>query len=91
MAPISSAAVLAFGALACGPTRPPSDEGGPICHTERVQSELNRTRALWECIGSPNYSSEFTILYDWPKAEPQDIVLVKTLDGMFDRFRILGF
>ena len=69
----------------------PRTRVGQICHTERVQSELNRTRALWECIGSPNYSFEFTILYDWPKAEPQDIVLVKTFDGMFDRFRILGF
>ena len=31
------------------------------------------------------------MLYDWPKAEPQDIVLAKTFDGMYDRFRILGF
>ena len=89
-APVSSAAVLAFRALACGPTRPPSDEGGPKCHTEPVRSELDGGRALWEWIGSPNYSFEFTTLYDWPKAEPPDMKLAKTFDAMFDRFKILG-
>ena len=91
IAPVSSAAVLAFRALACGPTRPPSSEGGPKCHTERVRSELDRSRALWECIGSPNYSFEFTMLYDWPKSEPPGMELAKTFDAMFDRFKILGF
>ena len=89
-APVSSAAVLAFRALACGPTRPPSDEGGPKCHTEPVRSELDGGRVLWEWIGSPNCSFEFTMLYDWPKAEPPDMKLAKTFDAMFDRFKILG-
>ena len=66
----SSATVLAFKALACGPTRPPSSERGPKCPTERVRSELGRSRALWECIGSPTYSFEFAMLYHWPKAAP---------------------
>ena len=60
-------------------------------HTECVRTELDRSRALWECIGTPNYSFEFTMLYDWPKAEPPDMELAKTFDAMFDRFKILGF
>ena len=28
------------------------------------------------------------MLYDWPKAEPPDMELAKTFDGMFDRFRL---
>ena len=89
--PVSSAAVFAFRAPAYRPTRPPSSEGGPKCHTERVRPDLDRSWALWECIGSPNYSFDFTMLYDWPKAESPEMELGKIFDGRFNRFEILGF
>ena len=91
IAPVSSTAVLAFGAHACWPTLLPSPEGGPKCHIERVRSELDGSPALWECMGSPNYPFEYTMLYDWPKAELPDKKLAKTFDTMFDRLKILGF
>ena len=78
-APVSSAAILAFRALACGPK----------CHNDSVRSVLDGGRALWEWIGSPNYSFEFTMLYDWSKVEPPDMERAKTFDAMFDRFKIL--
>ncbi len=88
--PVSSAAVLAFLGPCMRDLTPSSDERGPECHTERAQSELDRSQALGECIGSPNYSFESMKLYDLPKAEPPDMERAKTFDAMFDRFKILG-
>ena len=66
---VSSAAVLAFLGPCMRALTPYSDELGPECHIERAQSELDRSQALGECIGSPKYSFEFTKLYDWLKPE----------------------
>ena len=67
--PVSSAAVLAFLGHCMRALTPSSDERGPECHTERAQSELDRSQALGEGIGSPNYSFEFTKLYNWLKPD----------------------
>ena len=91
IAPVSSAAVLALRALAYGPIRLPLSEGGLKFHTERVRSEFDSGRALWECMVSPNYSFGFTMLHGWPKAEPPDVELSKTFDAKFDKFKLLGF
>ena len=44
-----------------------------------------------QCIGSPDYSFEFTMLYDLTKAEPPDMELAKTFDAKFGGFKILWF
>ena len=63
-APVSSAAVLAFLGPCMRDLTPSSDKRGPVCQTERAQSALDRSQALWECMGTPNYSFEFTKLYN---------------------------